>query len=124
MTIALLLGGIFGYYFCLHGIYFVLMTIGLTQLQRYQQGILFGDFQRIAGSQLTLPFSVIIPAYNEDKVICETVLGALGLRYPQHEVIVVNDGSTDRTLQVLTERFGLRLIHKVSAERLKTRAVR
>lgn len=121
---SLLILSIFAYYIALHASYFALIILGLTQMRRYQQGIVFGDFRRIAESQLTLPFSVIIPAYNEDKVILNTVLGALNLVYPQHEVIVVNDGSSDATLQTLIDRFKLRQVHKVGPRRFQTRPVR
>ncbi len=124
MTINLLLGIIFGYYLCLHGIYLVLILLGTTQLRRYHLGISFGEFQRIAKSPLTLPFTVIIPAFNEEKVIVNSVLGALNLRYPQHEVIVVNDGSSDKTMSLLIERFGLRRVHKVGQTYFKTKLVR
>lgn len=120
----LIFGVIFAYYFSLHGIYFLLIVIGATQLRRYQKGILFGDFRRIAESPLSLPFTVIIPAYNEEKVIVNTVLGALQLVYPEHEVIVVNDGSSDRTLQTLIQRFGLRRVHKAGLKRFETQPVR
>lgn len=120
----LLITAIFAYYLCLHSTYFVLILIGLTQMRRYQQGILFGDFKRIAESQLTLPFTVVIPAYNEETVIVNTVLGALDLVYPLHEVIVVSDGSSDRTMPLLIERFNLRQVHKVGPKRFQTQAVR
>jgi cellulose synthase/poly-beta-1,6-N-acetylglucosamine synthase-like glycosyltransferase len=123
MSIDLLLGIIFGYYVCLHGIYAVLIVLGATQLRRYRLGIKFGEFQRIAASPLTLPFSVVVPAFNEELVIVNTVLGALALRYPQHEVIVVNDGSSDRTLPLLIERFGLRRVPKAGQTHLATQPV-
>jgi poly-beta-1,6-N-acetyl-D-glucosamine synthase len=49
-----------------------------------------------------LPFiSLLIPAYNEEQTIEETVRYASELNYPQYEVIVINDGSKDRTLEIL-----------------------
>src|SRR5215467_13067046 len=49
-------------------------------------------------SEKELPFvSIIIPAYCEEDVIGQSILGVLGLDYPAFELIVVNDGSTDRT---------------------------
>ncbi len=123
MIIELLVGAIFLYYVCLHGIYWVLLGVGAMRLRRYWRGVRFGEFQRIAESSLTLPFSVIIPAHNEELVIINTVLGALNLRYPQHEVIVVNDGSDDHTLDVLIERFGMRRVPKVAQMRLRTQPV-
>ncbi len=53
------------------------------------------------------PVSVIIAAYNEDKVIVRTVESILANGYPNLEVIVVDDGSKDDTLLVLRKRFGL-----------------
>src|SRR5258708_5543218 len=111
------------FYVLLHGIYAILIVLGATQLRRYRLGVKFDEFQRIADSPLTLPFTVVVPAFNEELVIINTVLGALNLRYPQHEVIVVNDGSSDRTLSKLIERFGLRRVQKVGQMRLPTEPV-
>lgn len=62
-------------------------------------------WQRYA--DLALPVSVIAPAYNEELSIVESVRALLALEYPQHEVIVVNDGSSDNTLGALIEGFDL-----------------
>ncbi len=53
------------------------------------------------------PISLIIPAYNEERTIVSTVRSAMQLAYCEFEVLVVNDGSRDRTLQALIEEFGL-----------------
>lgn len=50
--------------------------------------------------------SVLIAAYNEEKVITKTVQAILDDNYPGLDVVVVNDGSRDETLRVLQERFG------------------
>lgn len=50
---------------------------------------------------------VVIPAYNEEATVGETVQSMLALNYPELEIAVVNDGSTDDTLAVLVERFDL-----------------
>ncbi|TAL36886.1 MAG: glycosyltransferase family 2 protein [Spirochaetes bacterium] len=51
--------------------------------------------------------SIIAPAYNEEAGIIESVSSLLNLRYPDYEVVVVNDGSKDRTLETLIEHFKL-----------------
>ena len=46
------------------------------------------------------PVAVLIPAYNEEKVIARTIRSALTSDYPNLHVIVIDDGSSDRTLEV------------------------
>lgn len=51
-----------------------------------------------------MPFvSILIPAYNEEKTIAETVLNCSNLNYPNYEIIVINDGSKDNTVPILKE---------------------
>jgi peptidoglycan-N-acetylglucosamine deacetylase len=52
------------------------------------------------------PFiSIIVPAYNEELVIALTINSLLSTAYPYFEVIVVDDGSSDRTWEVLSKHF-------------------
>ena len=51
--------------------------------------------------------AVLAPAYNEEVTVIESVKSLLALHYPDFEVLLVNDGSKDRTLEVLIEEFGL-----------------
>jgi cellulose synthase/poly-beta-1,6-N-acetylglucosamine synthase-like glycosyltransferase/peptidoglycan/xylan/chitin deacetylase (PgdA/CDA1 family)/spore germination protein YaaH len=51
------------------------------------------------------PVAVLIPAYNEEKVIERTVRSVLNSRYPRLRVIVIDDGSKDRTLEVARQAF-------------------
>lgn len=58
------------------------------------------------------PITLMAPAYNEALTITESVRSLLALQYPNFEVIVVNDGSSDDTLKVLIEAFDLRPIQR------------
>ena len=51
------------------------------------------------------PVAVLIPAYNEEKVIERTIRSVLVSRYPNLRVIVIDDGSKDRTLEIATSKF-------------------
>jgi cellulose synthase/poly-beta-1,6-N-acetylglucosamine synthase-like glycosyltransferase len=70
------------------------------------------------------PVSVVIPAYNEEFTIVTSVRSMLQLRYPEYEVVVVNDGSRDGTLRELIEAFGLEPFPQAYHARLNTAAVR
>jgi cellulose synthase/poly-beta-1,6-N-acetylglucosamine synthase-like glycosyltransferase/peptidoglycan/xylan/chitin deacetylase (PgdA/CDA1 family)/spore germination protein YaaH len=50
--------------------------------------------------------SILIPAYNEESVIVDTVRAALASNYPKLEVLVVDDGSADRTAELVRTNFG------------------
>ena len=59
--------------------------------------------------------SIIIPAHNEEKTIKKSIISCLALNYPKKEIIVVNDGSTDKTAEVckpFVEKKLIRLINK------------
>lgn len=56
---------------------------------------------------LAPPVTIIAPAFNEELSIVDSVQALLALHYPEHEVIVVNDGSNDATLARLIDAFGM-----------------
>ncbi len=53
------------------------------------------------------PISIIVPAYNEEKTIVSNVRSLLALHFPEFEIVIVNDGSTDSTLELLINEFNL-----------------
>jgi cellulose synthase/poly-beta-1,6-N-acetylglucosamine synthase-like glycosyltransferase len=61
-------------------------------------------------SNYTKPISVIVPAYNEEATIIDNINSLLDLNYPEFEIIVVNDGSKDKTLEKVIQHFKLRKI--------------
>jgi cellulose synthase/poly-beta-1,6-N-acetylglucosamine synthase-like glycosyltransferase len=98
------------YFFAINTQYLILMLVGFRETRRALLEMQWRDVRRLMRSPLTPPISVIAPAYNEEANIAESVRSLLMLNYPEYEIVVVNDGSQDRTLAVLIERFGLRLV--------------
>jgi cellulose synthase/poly-beta-1,6-N-acetylglucosamine synthase-like glycosyltransferase len=70
------------------------------------------------------PIALIVPAYNEELNVVESVKSMLSLEYPNFEVIVVNDGSKDNTLQYLVDAFQLRKIHRPYEDSLVHKPIR
>ena len=64
-------------------------------------------------SESFLPVSIIVPAYNEQNTIRESVLALLTLHYPEFKVIVVNDGSSDSTAETMIKEFDMKPVHYV-----------
>lgn len=69
------------------------------------------------------PVSILVPAYNESRSIVESVRSFLRLRFPEFEVIVVSDGSTDDTVAQLREAFALVEQPHIYPERIRTAPV-
>jgi cellulose synthase/poly-beta-1,6-N-acetylglucosamine synthase-like glycosyltransferase len=68
--------------------------------------------------------SIIAPAYNEEKTIIESANSLLNLKYPDYELVIVNDGSKDRTLEVLINYFDLMRVDYVFDYKLSTMPIR
>ena len=61
----------------------------------------------LQASPLTPAVSIIAPAFNEEVTIIDNVYSLMQIDYPNYEIIIVNDASTDRTLELLIEEFSL-----------------
>lgn len=88
--------------------YVVLLILSMKFLRRYKltkapryERLIFDT------SPFTPGVSIIAPAYNEEVTIIDNVTSMLSLNYPNYEVVVVNDGSKDRTLELLINKFEL-----------------
>lgn len=98
---------ILAYFLALNGFYLVLYAISFREISDYARREVFSGFTELVASQYAPPISLIVPAYGEEATIAASVRSFLALRYPSFEIVVVNDGSKDRTLEVLREEFDL-----------------
>ena len=57
-----------------------------------------------------VPVTIIVPAYNEEITIVSTIQSLLSLEYRLYEIVIVDDGSTDNTAQILRDTFQMQQI--------------
>src|SRR6188768_445571 len=110
-------------YFIVLGVgYFLLNLCVLLELPRQLEAGLPELLPR-PHSGYEPPVSIIMPAYNEKATFASAVHSVLQLEYPEFEVIVVNDGSSDGTLEALIREFSLMRFPEAYRRRLDTRTV-
>jgi cellulose synthase/poly-beta-1,6-N-acetylglucosamine synthase-like glycosyltransferase/spore germination protein YaaH/peptidoglycan/xylan/chitin deacetylase (PgdA/CDA1 family) len=80
-----------------------LISVGVLAMYDRLRAHVYGTPAQIAAYQPRV--AVLIPAYNEEKVIERTIHGALDSDYPNLRVIVIDDGSKDRTLEIARRTF-------------------
>jgi cellulose synthase/poly-beta-1,6-N-acetylglucosamine synthase-like glycosyltransferase len=115
---------ILSYFVIGNGVYTVLMLMSLKATWLHSRRLAYQGFAELRGSSLTPPVTIIVPAWNEERIIVETVRSALGVDYPHLSVIVVDDGSTDSTLRRLATAFKLAPVERTYHATLSTSPVR
>src|SRR5262245_46626816 len=103
--------------------YLSLNLISIASIRRYLEARALDELPR-AQSGFEPPVSVLVPGYNEEATIADSVRSMLQLNYPEYEVIVVNDGSRDGTLEALKREFALVPFPEAYRRRVESKPVR
>ncbi len=78
--------------------YFAILLLAYLYINQYTYTAPLGGY---------FPFvSILVPVYNEEKVVADSIKSLLDLNYPNYEIIVINDGSSDKTKQVAETLVG------------------
>jgi cellulose synthase/poly-beta-1,6-N-acetylglucosamine synthase-like glycosyltransferase len=111
------------YFIMLNGGYLLLNLMSLRALHRRGQEQFLDKVPR-AYSGLEPPVSILVPAYNEEATIAASIRSMLQLTYSEFEIVVINDGSKDGTLDVLMREFGLLPFPEAYRRQIATREIR
>jgi len=108
---------VLAYFLIVNGFLLVLLAMAAVDLRSQRLDVWQEGRWRLLGSDVAPAISILAPAHNEERTVSESVRSLLTLRYPSLEVVVVNDGSTDDTLETLRREFDLAEIHAAPIRR-------
>ena len=115
---------LFWYYLASNLGYLVMLIVAMKTSLAHQRRLESHRLKWIKETPLVPPITIIVPAHNEQGSIRGAVRNLLELDFPQLEVIVVNDGSEDRTFEEMGEEFRLRPVRAVYVPEAKSAQVR
>jgi cellulose synthase/poly-beta-1,6-N-acetylglucosamine synthase-like glycosyltransferase len=99
--------GVLLYLIALNSCYLAFTALAFVRLREHVKRWTPREAGGVMRSPATPAISIVVPAFNEELSVVESVRSLLGLNYPDFEVVVVNDGSTDGTLAALQRAFDL-----------------
>ena len=96
---------VIGYFAIANTFYLLIIFLGFLNSRKRMAAVLAGMHKRLVDLRKLPGISILIPCHNEEKVVFESIASALSLDYPDYEIIVINDGSSDNTLQKILKAF-------------------
>lgn len=106
------------------GSYVVLAIISAHETVEYMKKNSFVNYTEILSSTISPSISIIAPAYNESLNIIENVRSLLSSHYVNYDVIIVNDGSKDDSLEKLVKAYDLVKVDCLINEQIQTKPLR
>lgn len=129
MTLLFTFSDIFSSFFLIYAlilfiIYVLISILSTVELRRYVNKNKYFDYRSILSYKNLPSISIIAPAFNEEKSIIENIRSLLSIYYPQINVIIVNDGSTDDSLSKAIEHYGLIKVEMAIEYEVKSSKIR
>lgn len=116
--------GALAYMVWLNSCYAILLLFSIPELWSHWHLAEDEHLTLVLGTEALPPLSILVPAYNEEVTIVDSVLSFLTLQYPYHEVVLVNDGSTDGTMARLMNAYDLYEVPPAFMISIRTKTVR
>ena len=107
-TVLLVVASVFAAYSMLINLSFVLLTVlAVGDLTAYRRRLAYAAYDEWFLDPHARGVSVLMPAYNESETIVSSVQAMSSLRYPDFEVVVIDDGSRDDTARKVIDHFDM-----------------
>lgn len=104
--------------------YVLTALLSVVELNKYTVRNRYFDYNAMLSFQNLPSISIIAPAFNEERTIIQNISGLLNVKYPNFEIIIVNDGSKDNSLAKIIEHFDLIKTHLHYDMKIPTKDVR
>ncbi|HET9860748.1 MAG TPA: glycosyltransferase [Nocardioidaceae bacterium] len=101
--------------------FLVLTFLAVVDFRSYLRRLDLAAYDETFGEPLAPGVSILMPAYNESAGIVESVRAMTSMRYPDFEVVVIDDGSTDDMVALMVEAFDMVEVPIVVPERIRTK---
>jgi cellulose synthase/poly-beta-1,6-N-acetylglucosamine synthase-like glycosyltransferase len=112
------------YFAVLNLLYALFGYLGLRSVIVYARELPDVALKDLLEQEFFKPVSILVPAFNEEAGIVPSIRSMLSLHFPEFEVVVANDGSTDTTLERLVDAFALVEVPQIYRRRLETKEFR
>jgi len=116
--------GLLAYSIVLLGFQLFIGIYAIGGIRRYLRSNRFTDYRVLAASENAPGISILAPAYNEAATVVENVRSLLSIHYNNLEVIIINDGSKDGSLNRLITEYSLHKIDYFVIEQIPAKKVR
>ncbi len=112
------------YFFAINSVYSLLTFMSFIEVHDQAKRAFIDDYAYMLRSKIVPGLTVLVPCYNEEGIVVDNVHSLLTSKYPRIEVVVINDGSSDGTLEKLVGEFGLRPSRRVVRGNIQAQAIR
>ena len=116
--------GIFIFALAIFTSYIVMSFISGVEMVKYMRKNSFVDYSPVISSPFSPSVSIIAPAYNEGNTIVENIRSLLSIHYADFEVIIVNDGSKDDSLEKVIQHYNLEKVDFLIQHKIPTKPIR
>src|SRR5574342_565100 len=104
--------------------YSAVMLISVIQLRREYKLDRDKSYSDYTADIYTKPVSIIVPDYNEEAGIVHSIRSLLSINYPVFEIVVVNDGSLDGTMERMIDHYDMKEIQKVIRKQVESKPIK